>query len=73
MNKEKFRKQNKENLIKYIEDKIEECDRNIEETKKWLEIEEVNQSAKNDLHLARIVKRNYKDLLERIKSGKYET
>ena len=71
----KIKKQDEKeaNYIKYLEGKIEKCDKNIEETKKWLEVEEVYQSVKNDLRLARIVKKIYQDILERTKSRKYES
>jgi hypothetical protein len=66
------RKQREDNLIKHLEEKIKQCDENIEETKKWLDVEEVHQSTKNDLHVAKVVKKNYQEILERLKSGKYE-
>ena len=65
-------KKKRKQLIEYLEDKIIQCDKNIEETTKWLNVEEVHSSAKNDLHLAKVVKINYEKLLEKVKSGKYE-
>lgn len=62
LEKEK-RKQEKENLIKYIEDKIKEC-------KNTLEMLEGTGSFRNSILQVQI--KNYENLSERIKSESYD-
>lgn len=66
------RKQKEDNLIKYLEDKIALYNNDIEQMKQWLDIEEMHQSVKADIHKSKCIKKELEIILERLKSGKYE-
>ena len=63
------RKKNQENLIKYIEDKIEEIKEHEDFIIKYLSNHPL---AKKSIDEDIILEKSYKDLLERIKNNNYE-
>lgn len=62
----------KDSLIKYLENEINKCDIDIEETKKWLDEKELFNQVQNDLRVLKTTKKTYQDTLERIKNNNYE-
>ncbi|MCI8346606.1 MAG: hypothetical protein HFJ12_01485 [Bacilli bacterium] len=71
INENKRLKHDKENLIKYLEDKIKETKEHKEFIYKNYDIFN-NELPKKSFDEDILLIRKYKDILERVKSGKYE-
>lgn len=55
------------NLIKWLEDKIKTCEENISDLKSLVEVEDIDMEAKKDIRLARLIKKVYQEILDRVK------
>ncbi len=59
-------------LVKYLEDKITLYDNDIKQSQQWLDVEEMHQSVKADMHKSKCIKKELEIILERLKSDNYE-
>ena len=56
-----------EALISWLEEKIKKCNENISDLTSLLEVEDIDIEAKKDIHLSKLIKKIYQEVLDRAK------
>ncbi len=56
-----------EALISWLEEKIKKCNENIFDLTSLLEVEDIDMEAKKDIHLSKLIKKIYQEVLDRAK------
>ncbi len=59
----------KQQLIKFLEDKIKNYEEDIENSKPYLEHKELFQQVQNDIHTSKYIITNLKDVLDFVNKG----
>ena len=59
----------KQQLIKFLEDKIKNYEEDVENSKPYLEHKELFQQVQNDIHTSKCIITNLKDVLDFINKG----
>lgn len=62
-------KNEKQQLIKFLEDKIKNYEEDIENSKPYLEHKELFQQVQNDIHTSKCIITNLKDVLDFVNKG----